>query len=121
MLALRAALRGAAAAPGSGPAAAAAAARAGLVAGAPPAAGVAAVRWASADSAAVSPATGGEPSAKVQQLVETVVGLNMLEVKELTDALKVRRGGGGRGVGDPLDAGGGGGWALGPGGRAVRR
>lgn len=37
-------------------------------------------------------AAAGEPSAKVQALVETVVGLNMLEVKELTDALKTRLG-----------------------------
>lgn len=93
MLALRAALRGAAAAPSgcrTTTAAASAAAVSAARASALPTAAVGAVRWASADAATPVTAAGGEPSAKVQQLVEAVVSLNMLEVKELTDALKVR-------------------------------
>ncbi|GAB0489426.1 hypothetical protein MMPV_000645 [Pyropia vietnamensis] len=92
MLALRVALRSAVASPGGGRAAAAAVAASATRTSAPPAAAVGAVRWASADAAAPVTAAGGEPSAKVQQLVETVVSLNMLEVKELTDALKARLG-----------------------------
>jgi len=85
MLALRAAVRAAAAAPGG---AAAAVRPSGLVvarAAFPPSA----LRWQSVEAAPA--ATGGaDVSSKVGQLVNEIVDLNMLEVKQLTDALKVR-------------------------------
>jgi len=88
MLALRAAVRAAAAAPGGAAAAAAAVRPAGLAASRA-AFSPSAVRWQSVEAA---PAAGGgaDVSPKVGQLVKEIVDLNMLEVKQLTDALKVR-------------------------------